>query len=192
MVSVLFDTTGELRLFVSWKIHNIYSKILLCKGGGRGARLDGGRQGAAVAGGAPAGRVPAPTCSTFPPVLAVNLARILLTLLLTAGGSPLPCRTWSCITLIRTKEETTAAQIGGWAWATLEEDSATGGERADRQGEAEGRRGGGGENAGGRRRGGGGGGAGGTGGEGGWGRGPGGRLGGGPRCDAGVSLRLGA
>ena len=93
-------------------------------------RLEGGRRGAAAAGVAPAGRVPDLTCSTFPPVLAVSPARILPTLLLTVGGSPLPCRTWSCITLIRTEEETTVAQIGGRAWATLDKNGTAYGETA--------------------------------------------------------------
>ncbi len=42
-------------------------------------------------------------------MLAVSLVRNLPALLLTAGDSPLLHRTWSCITLIRTEEETVAA-----------------------------------------------------------------------------------
>ncbi len=83
------------------------------------------QRGPAAGGVAPAGRVPGPSCPLFPLVSAACLARILLTLLLTAGESPLPCGTWSCITLMRTEEEMMAAQNGGRAWATLDSDRAT-------------------------------------------------------------------
>ena len=152
MGPALCGSAGGLRSFVSWKIHNIFLINFILQGGeSGGVRLEGGRRGAAAAGVAPAGRVPDLTCSTFPPVLAVSPARILPTLLLTVGGSPLPCRTWSCITLIRTEVETAATRSGDRAWAPLETDGTSYSVPADRQGEAEGRRGGGGGSAGGGR-----------------------------------------
>jgi len=96
------------RIYIFY-IHTFGGSNKCLRAGGMGG-MAGWR--AAGAGGGRRGSCWARPCSACPLLLLVSaacLAWTLLTLLLTVGESPPPCGTLSCITLIRTEEETMAA-----------------------------------------------------------------------------------